>query len=255
MTDDFPGMTRAKKPYARVAWLGDVHCPYHDQAAWNAAIEFLDDWKPELVVLGGDFYDFYSISSFDKDPERVERLQDEFNAAQPLIDDVKGLMCDVEFLEGNHEDRLRRHMTKNPGIAKLECLELSNAAKLPAEWGIHKPQTMLTLGSLIFLHGDLKGSCGGLYVASRIMKRLKKSCMFGHFHRMQAFYEPGWDQKPLAGFANGWLGDVKKADYVTCPDWTQGIAVVDYDHGSNLFEARQLLIHRGKLRVDGKTYG
>lgn len=50
--------------------FGAVHGIYVDHKAWNILLQIINDIKPQRVVINGDFMDCYSISKFDKDPQR-----------------------------------------------------------------------------------------------------------------------------------------------------------------------------------------
>lgn len=80
-----PRLVRWPTILGRIAWLSDIHVPYHDPRAVAAALAVLADFRPNLTVIGGDLYDCYSISRYSKDPDRREALQDEFDAARPIL--------------------------------------------------------------------------------------------------------------------------------------------------------------------------
>ncbi|NCX94489.1 MAG: hypothetical protein EBX40_07420, partial [Gammaproteobacteria bacterium] len=87
----------------RIAALFDVHCPYHSIEALTAALEWLQEQEPTTLLIGGDFFDFYGLSRFMKDPDKrspaeeirigVELLKALFTALQPKS---------VIFKMGNH---------------------------------------------------------------------------------------------------------------------------------------------------------
>jgi hypothetical protein len=57
-----------KLEFDRCFLLSDVHIPFHDRAAVETAFAHAAAQKPDLILLDGDFADFYSVSFFDKDP-------------------------------------------------------------------------------------------------------------------------------------------------------------------------------------------
>jgi predicted phosphodiesterase len=250
------GLVFAPKPYTKAGWLSDLHFPYQDQPAIDAALEFLGEWRPDLVVIGGDLLDMYSISRFDKDPERTFRLQDEIDAAKPFVKAVDALGADVVYLLGNHEERLANLIRENPGLSRMRAMEFPRAVELPPSWTVYPSQTHYRISHLTLLHGDLKGRGGGArHIAANMLGKLKTSILFGHHHRQQCFPEPGYDKTIRAGFSTGHLSDESKMDYCRCPDWTTGFASVDIDNESGIFDVRQHLIIGGRFRFNGKTYG
>jgi hypothetical protein len=125
----------------------------------SVACKAIRAYKPNQLVIGGDFYDCFSISDDDKEPGRCDFLQDEFDSSRETvkeIDDAAG-DADVVFLDGNHEYRLMRMLHKNQGLFKLRSLELPLAAELPKRWQYFPNQTRFKLGPLTLLHGDVRG--------------------------------------------------------------------------------------------------
>jgi len=53
-----------------VGILSDVHIPYHDEQALAAAVAYLRKRKPDVLLLNGDFADFYTISRYTKNPKK-----------------------------------------------------------------------------------------------------------------------------------------------------------------------------------------
>ena len=98
----------------KVFVIPDVHVPYHDKKAWGLTLEVIKDLKPDVVVSIGDFADFYAVSSFDKDPSRRLNLKWEVDCINKELDRLCQVAknSQVVFLEGNHEDRLRRYLWK-----------------------------------------------------------------------------------------------------------------------------------------------
>jgi predicted phosphodiesterase len=255
------GLYRVDKPYRKIAVLSDLHIPYHDVRNLEVAIRYLEDWRPDLVVLNGDIFDCYSISRFSKHPDRRECLQDEFDIGRPWLKRIDAIEtdqkkpADVYAGEGNHDYRLMRHIMENPGFFKLRALEFRNAAELPSRWTWLANQYHLRIGSLSIVHGDIRGGGGGKYCAANLLARLKSSVIHGHFHRSQSYWEPDYEGNVRAGWGSGHLADVNKAeDYTVCPQWSPGFVTIDRDPESGLFEVRQHLTANGYLRAGGKTY-
>ena len=69
--------------------------------------KFIDDLKPDKIVLTGDMYDFYGISKFDKNPLNDKTLQYEIKCGYEVLELLKSLTKEVHFVEGNHEKRLK----------------------------------------------------------------------------------------------------------------------------------------------------
>lgn len=69
----------------KAAFLSDFHCPHHDEHTLEILLKFLEWFEPDTVFLVGDFLDFYQISRFDKNPERVGQLQDDLDKGMAVL--------------------------------------------------------------------------------------------------------------------------------------------------------------------------
>src|SRR5690349_8823634 len=96
----------------RLWFYPDVHAPFHRQEAWDIVVKAQRDFKPDIVVTLGDFVDFFNISRWSKDPQRVLTLADEVRTAQQMLDEVVETTPAARriYLGGNHEDRLQRYL-------------------------------------------------------------------------------------------------------------------------------------------------
>ncbi len=252
-----PGLIyKAPAGVSRIVSLSDLHVPYHDVAAVNAALEMCEDWRPDLVIVNGDLYDSYLISSFEKEPARLgATLQDEFDAARPITKRIDELGCRVVFILGNHEARINALVAKNPGLAKLRSLEWHAMAEIPSRWEILPQHSRYRFEHLDIHHGDIKQGPGGRYVAARMLEDLKRSSLFGHFHRDQFYPEPDGDGVTRGGFGQGHLCNEEEAGkYCRINRWIKGFRSVDMDPETGLYECRSHLIHNGKLRYGERTY-
>lgn len=244
----------APKQFSKIAFISDVHLPFESKVAVRVMLDFLADYRPDLVILGGDIYDLYEVSDFDKGPDRITTLQDEFDGGRYFIKAIDEVCSSVDFLLGNHEDRLQRLISRNPGLFKLRSLDIKHAAELPDHWRVHPSQTHFRLGKLTALHGDIKGVRSATHPARTMFSKLKRSCIFGHWHRMDLHLDTNYDGEIRGGFANGHLSDVSRVtSWVTCPDWQEGFSTISLCEDGN-FAVQQRLIVNGRLITEGREY-
>lgn len=240
---------------SKVAFISDVHIPYQCKVSVRLMLDFLADYKPDLVILGGDIYDFYMVSDYERDPGRQNTLQDEFDEGRYFVKAINEISPAVVFLEGNHESRTSRLIGKNPGLFKLRSLEIPRAAELPSHWQYFPSQTHYKIGHLLALHGDVKGASErATNPAMTLFKRIKRSVVFGHHHRFGRHYDTDYDGKVRGGFANGHLSDLNQVKYLRSPDWQMGFSTICLSADGELFAVQQHLIVNGRMITDGKEW-
>lgn len=242
-----PKLHRLRGKYPRVAFLSDIHAPFEDQAAMQAVFHILDDYRPDLTIIGGDAVDFYGASDHVKDPDRQETLQEEFDLANARVfKPIDRLSPKVIYLPGNHENRLFRTIRREPSLFNLRALSLKKAMELPDSWDVYANQTHLRIGHLLFLHGDLAGRSGGARnIAANMLEKMRTNCIFGHHHRVQHVIKTDYEGKFTGAWANGHLCDVSQARYIANPDWQQSISLVEYSENMKYFQVYQVIIHNG----------
>jgi predicted phosphodiesterase len=110
----------------RILFVPDSHHPYADMRAWRTMLKAARVFKPDRVVVLGDFLDCASISHHSKDPTRVAGFQNEVNAANRALDDLERLNAkNYHFVEGNHEFWLPRYLqAKAPELCGLAGLSI-----------------------------------------------------------------------------------------------------------------------------------
>ena len=92
--------------------IGDCHIPYHDKDAIKAFKRFIKKEKPNTIIMNGDIIDMYDVSTFDKDPERINSLQGELDEAIGFFKDIRKMLPDAKlvFIKGNHCARLEKYL-------------------------------------------------------------------------------------------------------------------------------------------------
>lgn len=213
--------------------LSDVHIPFEDKSAVDAALEFIQREKPHTIVLNGDIIDFYTISRYDKDPKRIIDLQSDIDKAKEFLKEVvrvKTTDAKIIFIRGNHEDRLEKWLMHHPEISQLKCLaleELLGFKELGIVNGSHNGRRYQYKDSLI-IHGTVvRGNAG--YSAMGELVRWGVSGVSGHTHRLAKVHTRN-HAGTISWIEQGCLCNLD-ADYITSvANWTQGFAVgIDTD--------------------------
>jgi len=233
----------------------DCHVPFHDEKAFNAMLEIAKDFKPDEIVVLGDFFDAYSVSFHSKNPERdFATIEHELEIGRPYLEKLQGVnpRARVIFLCGNHEDRISRYLKHNaPKLAR--SLKLEDMLALP-KGTIFYPygqRNRYFMGKLMATHGTLFNQ----HVAQAMLRKYGVSVVFGHTHRLQEFNVKTVHGDRLKGITIGWLGDIEHAgEYISdMADWVHSFAL-SYHYPNGNFVIQPIEIIDGKAVFDGKIY-
>lgn len=234
--------------------LSDVHLPFADATATKMAVDFIRDNKPSMIHLLGDLADFWSISRFDKDPERRLNLQEELDSVRDWLTELRDAAprAKIIYSEGNHEFRLRRYLrSEAKALAGLRSLTLESLLDFESLKIRFQPQDRpYRVGALLFTHGDLVSKWSA-YSAKRHFDKYGCCVIHGHTHRLGAFYHTDINTT-YGSWENGCLCSLK-TDYISAPDWQTGFSTVW--HSKDFFHVEQIALFNGRYNYHGKVYG
>lgn len=181
----------------RFAFLGDLHfgyerkhghkVPLHDMRAFGATYAFLEDFKPEVLILGGDMLDCGAISHHNKGkPGRTEGLRLVRDAEELRVEVIKPLEAlrpkRMVYIIGNHEGWIDDLIDGQPELEGL--LEVDHLLQLQ-KWDVLPDGEHMSLGKLTFLHGNQL--TGGENVAKAAVIAYERSVRFMHHHTFSAY--------------------------------------------------------------------
>jgi hypothetical protein len=223
-------------------------------------LRITEDYKPHVRITGSDGVDFYSLSAFDKNPERILSLQSEID-----------IWCETQrkwldaapraknyFIIGNHEDRLRRWLWKHPELSSLSCLSLDNLfqfKQLKIQLGENEGQEVNFFDQLVITHGTTVRKWSGYTARGEAEKRrYSVSVMTGHTHRGGMFCTTVRDR--LCYALECFCLCSQTPEYTYSPDWQQGIVFAEVDKDYVSFDMIPFQVVRGKhtARWRGKEY-
>lgn len=167
------------KRYEKIVIIPDTHCPYEDYRALDKVYSFISDYKPDEVVMLGDHVDFYAISRFDKNPERLDSLQTEIDVLHYHLGKLREVhKGKITYLNGNHEARLISYMWKHPEIASLRKMKSIDRFLELDKFGVELKDTYIK-HKFLFKHGDIVRNQGA-YTARGEFDAEGMSGMSGH---------------------------------------------------------------------------
>lgn len=232
--------------------LNDIQVPFQDKRVLSLVLKFVDELKPDEVVLNGDVVDCYSISDFDRDPLTKASLSREIREAGQLMHRLRNIPRKV-WIGGNHEDRLRRHVWKNTklisGMDDKTRAVVVTAMGFPEVFGLGEygfdwvPYGGLyKIGKLTATHGSMvrrhSGDSGRAH-----LDKYGTSVIIGHTHRGGITYRR--DVRGVhAAYENFCLCRLDP-EWTQHPNWQHGFSVVHTDVRSGFFNVQSIPILPG----------
>lgn len=222
----------------RVIHCPDLHAPFHDKSAWKLFLSVCKEFKPDQLIVHGDFFDFYSVSRHDKDPVvDFKTWRHEMQECRDILKVLESACPQVRrpiFLEGNHEKRLQSYIAE-------KAPKLSGIYETREILGIEEPWLYLPygqkghyrIGKLVCTHGSRAGE----NPAASMVKKFRSSVAFGHVHKIQEYHITNIHGEDFVGLAIGWLGDQRKAaEYMKdVTDWTKGFLLTWHKENGDFF--------------------
>ena len=141
-----------KEGLARILYFGDQHIPFQCDAAIEAAVQ--SNLSVDLVVLGGDLIDCYSLSKFEK------------HASVPFELEVEGALRHFAYLEkclpgtpvlalsGNHDKRIKRNVQYPMALSFLYDQDFYEAIARPFPNIIPVNNWYAQVADVLFAHDE-----------------------------------------------------------------------------------------------------
>lgn len=240
----------------RTALIYDVHMPYHDKHIYQFALDYLKKLKPKVdkIVLAGDFVDFYKISFWKSDPDRMS-FKDEISIVKDELQKLKRQFyrIPIDYLEGNHEQRLFRYVRDNApellyrnNVESLLHLKQRNINYISNIGLLCNGEQPYKLGKLVVLHGhEKKISLSAINLARLFYLRCRTNVIAGHHHRSDYSLAKKIDGSHEGAWSVGTLGKLAEP-YLPINDWNHGFAFVDtFDNGD--FEVHNKIIINNRV--------
>jgi predicted MPP superfamily phosphohydrolase len=233
--------------------LPDVHIDDKGvHKVYNPVKDFIKDFKPDLIILLGDFADGCALSNWDLSKKRKmegRRHKNEIDNVNKELDFLQKYCKKIVWLEGNHEDRVERYLDTHSEVEEL--IEYQHLCKLE-ERGIEwiPFNKLYQLGDLYMVHGRYTNQ----HHAKKHLERIGGNICYGHTHLPQVFGTNRELQKPYKSVGLGCLCD-KKPEYLKGKEgnWINGFAIL-YMSTRGHFNLYPIDIIKGHFYTHGKNY-
>jgi predicted phosphodiesterase len=245
---------------AKILCLSDVHIPYHDSKAVEAAIAYAKkNVKPNVILLNGDIADFYSVSRWEKNPGKRDLLEE-----LRLVRDFLGWLklefpkAKMVYKLGNHEERWDHYIWQKAadlwGMAALRIDQIltrdDDNESLALLEGIDfiGDQRPIMAGHLPILHGHelMRGLTSPVNPARGAFMRTIHTLLIGHGHRSSSHAEPNMWHEEIVCWSQGCLCDLHP-EYARTNKWNHGFAVIE-TAANREFEVLNYRVQDGKVR-------
>lgn len=233
--------------------LSDLHIPFHDEVALEAALAYGDSFGPDAVLLNGDVADFYQLSRFDKDPT-VPKVKHELACLRQFFGHLRARYprARIVYKLGNHDERLEKYLQlRAPELFEVDEIKFAwhLAAGLPAnEVTVVGEQRRIMLGKLTVLHGHEKGRgiSSPVNPARGSFLRMLINSLEGHGHRTSEHNERRANGELICCRTTGCLCGLWP-EYAKVNKWDHGFATVECESDGH-YEVELKRIIDGRVR-------
>lgn len=205
----------------KILFISDCQIkPEVDRTFVKAIGQYIVDKKPDVVVNIGDWFDFESLSSYDKGKLSFEgrRLQEDIDVGKQAMQELLAPLRQHQknyrvgskpsynprmvFCLGNHEERLKRVATNSSefeGFIGYHLLELEK------DWQVHdflKPVNIQGINFVHYLSNPMNGKPYGGNAASQL-KNVGSSFCVGHKQTLEVAIQPVLDGSMRLGIICG----------------------------------------------------
>lgn len=240
----------------KILIIPDTHRPYHDKKAWELMLKVGRSLQPDMVVVLGDFGDFFGVSSHSKNPNRALRMDEEIKDVQKGLKELKALGAkEHHFIAGNHEDRLQRYLQdKAPELFNLVSIPEILTLKKNG-WSYTPYKQSLKIGKVHFTHDVGHAGRSSIF---QCLDTFQHSNVTGHTHRLAYIVEGNATGEHKVSAQFGWLGDVAEADYMhqvkAKKNWALGFGVGYLDQQTGAIYLVPVPIVNYTCVVEGKLF-
>ncbi len=243
----------------RIAALFDVHAPYHSIEALTAALDFLSDKEITTLLIGGDFFDFYGMSRYAKDPDKrntAEEIKIGVQLLKTIFNELKPEK--VVFKYGNHDERFEHYIWQKfaeiPQLTDFEEMKQINLENIlrnrlgkdfPIDFVTDK--RIIRAGNLSIVHGHEfpSGITSPVNIARGLYLRAKANTICGHSHKSSEHSETDINGQMITTWSVGSLCELHPL-YMPINSWNHGVALITLDE-SGVVDVQNKRIKNGRI--------
>lgn len=228
--------------------LFDVHVPFHEPKAVEAAIKYGQDQGVNGVLFPGDLQDCASVSFWAS--ARKRDFDKELEIFIDFLDFIEHEFPDQEkvWLPGNHEYRLPRYyQSKAPELigVPLQAFDTVLALEQRKIERLEYNQIVMA-GKLPILHGHEFRISTAVNPARGLFLKTKSWAMCGHCHTTSEHTDKNIQGTILTTWSVGCVCDLSP-DYAPYGNWNWGFALVDVEKNGNFTVENHRILPSGAV--------
>lgn len=243
-----------KNKLEKILFIPDSHFPYQDKDAFALMLKAGKMFKPDHVIIQGDFADFYAVSSHSKDPNRALKLKEEVESVKNALNSVIDLGAKNNvFIAGNHEDRLERYL-KDKAPELFNFISIPKILELKEKGFKYVPYKQhYKIGKLNVTH-DV--GTAGRYAHYKALDTFQHNVVIGHTHHLSYAVEGNAQGERHITAMFGWLGDIEAIDYMhrvkATKTWSLGFGIGYLEPKSGVVYVVPIPIINNTCVIEGK---
>ena len=246
--------------------IPDLHAvPGTDHSRADHIGKLILDLKPDVVVNGGDMFDMGSLSSYDKGKASFynKNYRADINAGLEVDDRLWSPIRKAKkkkplsiFLEGNHEQRVRRvleYQFELEGAIGFHDYDLNRNYDIVAEYQGATP-SIVSIDGINYAHYFVSGVKGhpvsGMNPARMLLSKMHESSTSFHTHTLDFAIDTTGSGRKIIGLFAG-VGHEREPPYagITARLWWSGV-IIKEDVDNGFYNPRFITLERLK-----KEYG
>jgi len=238
----------------RVGSISDVHIPYHHEVAFEAAVDDLVKRKIDILLINGDFADFYKISRWQQDPRHRSFSTERLAVIQGLewLRYKFGKKVRIVYKLGNHEERWNHFIwNQAPEIYDLPQMRIDQLLDFD-KYGIElvEDQRAVLAGKLTIFHGHElpKGLTNPVNQARGAFLRTNDATLTAHGHTTSSQPHPTWDKKEYFSWSQGCLCEMHPA-FARINKWNLGHAFIEVYQSGEYDVLNMRITNDGRVRT------
>lgn len=229
-----------KTRFQTVIACSDVHDEFCDPFWRRVFLDTVERIQPEILILNGDIFDLAEFSKYNQDPRDWD-ITKKIRIALDFIRDCRECApnAQIDFIEGNHEFRLFRHLAEATPALKTVLADL-HGFTIPKLLGLDEFEINFTgcADLKAWTERDIKKEVNrnykiyfdGAFLACHYpdRRRLGMSGIGGHHHKHEVWpIRNAWGHS--GEFHQMGSGHYKAADYADGEIWHLGFMIIHVD--------------------------